>query len=327
MSVYVVFDLEWNQSPEGKEHSIAEFPFEIIEIGAVKMNERLQIISEYHRLVTPQVYTQLHYRISQVTHLHMSELRREGRPFPEVAREFLKWCGEDASFCTWGSMDLTELQRNMKYHGMGNPFPRPLLYYDVQKLYALQTGAGKEKPSLDHAVDDLGILEDRPFHRALDDAYYTGKVMQELDMGTWQPFVSVDYFRLPATPPEEIRLTFPTYMKYVSREFPSKEEALEDRGVTEMVCKDCRRMLRKKCQWFSVNSKQCLCLAVCPEHGFVRGKIRFRKAEGEAVYVVKTMKPVGEEEAARVFEKREEQRKRKRERERERRVNKAENER
>ena len=35
MKNYIVFDLEWNQSIEGKEHSIEHFPFEIIEIGAV----------------------------------------------------------------------------------------------------------------------------------------------------------------------------------------------------------------------------------------------------------------------------------------------------
>ena len=37
MKTYIVFDLEWNQSPQGKEGSIENFPFEIIEIGAVKV--------------------------------------------------------------------------------------------------------------------------------------------------------------------------------------------------------------------------------------------------------------------------------------------------
>ena len=35
---YIVFDLEWNQSAEGKECSVEHMPFEIIEIGAVKLN-------------------------------------------------------------------------------------------------------------------------------------------------------------------------------------------------------------------------------------------------------------------------------------------------
>ena len=37
---FIVFDLEWNQSPEGKKYSNRRLPFEIIEIGAVKLNER-----------------------------------------------------------------------------------------------------------------------------------------------------------------------------------------------------------------------------------------------------------------------------------------------
>ncbi len=320
-STYIVFDLEWNQSPGGKENSIEHFPFEIIEIGAVKLDGQLRIVSEYHQLVTPQVYTQLHYRIIQVTHLRMKDLISCGSYFPDAVKDFFEWCGEDAVFCTWGSMDLVELQRNMDYYGLENPFEFPLCYYDVQKLYALQLGESSEKLSLDRAVEELGLEEERPFHRALDDAYYTGKVMQALDFGTLKDYLSVDYYRLPQSAEEEIRLVFPTYLKYVSREFPSRDDALADKNVTDMVCRECRRMLRKKFQWFAVNSRQYLCLAVCPEHGYVRGKIRIRKKEkdDDSVYVVKTMKLVNEAAAQEVFEKREEHRQKKREHSRERR--------
>ncbi len=320
-STYIVFDLEWNQSPSGKENSIEHFPFEIIEIGAVKLDGQLQIVSEYHQLVTPQVYTQLHYRIIQVTHLRMKDLISRGSYFPDAVKDFFDWCGEDAVFCTWGSMDLVELQRNMDYYGLENPFEFPLCYYDVQKLYALQLGESSEKLSLDRAVEELGLEEERPFHRALDDAYYTGRVMQALDFGTLKDYLSVDYYRLPRSAEEEIRLVFPTYLKYVSREFPSRDDALADKNVTDMVCRECRRMLRKKFQWFAVNSRQYLCLAVCPEHGYVRGKIRIRKKEkdDDSVYVVKTMKLVNEAAAQEVFEKREEHRQKKREHSRERR--------
>ena len=46
MGQFIVLDLEWNQSPAGKEGSMNRLPFEIIEIGAVKLNKNLQIISE-----------------------------------------------------------------------------------------------------------------------------------------------------------------------------------------------------------------------------------------------------------------------------------------
>ena len=138
MKNYIVLDLEWNQSPDGKEGTIDHFPFEIIEIGAVRLDEAFQETGQFCRLIRPRVYPQMHYRISEVTHMDMAELERNGETFVAVIRDFLQWCGDDCVFCTWGSMDLTELQRNMAYYGVEIPFDKPLLYYDVQKLYSLK---------------------------------------------------------------------------------------------------------------------------------------------------------------------------------------------
>ena len=51
---YIVFDLEWNQSPGGKKYSNSRLPFEIIEIGAVKMNEKREPVDVFQRLIKPQ---------------------------------------------------------------------------------------------------------------------------------------------------------------------------------------------------------------------------------------------------------------------------------
>ena len=208
MGQYIVLDLEWNQSPLGKDGSMDRLPFEIIEIGAVKLNASLQIISEFRRLIRPRVYRQMHFKISEVTHMSMDELNMEGEEFGKAMEEFLAWCGDDYKFCTWGSMDLTELQRNMVYHGLDIPFRMPLLYYDLQKIYGLIRG-DKQKDSLDTVVEELGIAEDRPFHRALDDAYYTGRIMAEMDFYSMVEYVSVDYYRPPETEEDEIYLEFP----------------------------------------------------------------------------------------------------------------------
>ncbi|MCI8663366.1 MAG: exonuclease domain-containing protein [Hungatella sp.] len=309
MKNYIIFDLEWNQSPEGKENSIERMPFEIIEIGAVKLDGEFRIMSEFHHLITPKVYTQLHYKISEVTHMDIRELEQEGEPFTDVIRKFLEWCGRDYRFCTWGSMDLTELQRNMEYYHIEIPFERPLYYYDVQKLYALVRGNMREKTSLDKAVEELGLHTARPFHRALDDAFYTGKVLQNMDLQVWEPYISVDYYWVPEKKEEEFTLNFPTYIKYVSRTFHAKEEALEDKTVTHIICPQCRRMLRKKIRWFSINQKQYFSLGICPEHGYVRGKIRMKKAENGEFYAVKTLKAADGEGVENIFRKREEQRK------------------
>ncbi len=313
MNNYIVFDLEWNQSARGKEDSIEDFPFEIIEIGAVKLDEQFHMVDEFHRLIRPQVYTQMHYMISEVTHMDMHELQDHGEGFVTAMDAFISWCGDGAVYCTWGSMDLTELQRNLVYHRMENPFPKPLFYYDVQKLFGLFYADGR-RVSLDAAVEQMGLIEDRPFHRALDDAYYTGRVLAQMDRTQIEPYVSLDYYRLPENKDEEIHLVFPDYSKYVSRIFPDKEEAMEDKTVTEMKCYCCRRTLRKKVRWFTPNQKIYYGLAICPEHGYLKGKIRIKKVDDVRVYVVKTLKLTDEEGALRIMERKDDVRKKRSER-------------
>ena len=71
---YIVFDLEWNQSPGGKKYSNSRLPFEIIEIGAVKMNEKREPVDVFQRLIKPQVYNWIHDSIHEVIHVDYKDL-------------------------------------------------------------------------------------------------------------------------------------------------------------------------------------------------------------------------------------------------------------
>ena len=82
---YIVFDLEWNQSPGGKKYSNSRLPFEIIEIGAVKMNEQREVVDVFQRLVKPQVYNWIHDSIHEVIHVDYKDLA-DGVPFQQAVR-------------------------------------------------------------------------------------------------------------------------------------------------------------------------------------------------------------------------------------------------
>lgn len=312
---YIVFDLEWNQSPRGKSGERAGMPFEIIEIGAVRLDEDLQVCGSFSEFIKPRVYRQLHHKTKEILHLDMKELEK-ARSFREVIGDFFRWCGEDYMMCTWGSMDLTELQRNMAFFRQKNPLSRPLFYYDIQKLFSLAYEDGKSRRSLKDAVEYLGMEEDIPFHRALDDTLYTAGIMQRLDMDAVRQYVSVDYFRLPSRKAEELHLVFERYAKDVSRRFPTREHAMADKEITSTRCYRCGRRLRKKIRWFSGNGKNYLCLAYCPEHGYMKGKLRLKKAEQGGIFAVKTLKLVSEEDAALIRQKKKEIEKKKREKKR-----------
>lgn len=301
---YVVFDLEWNQGNQAQQTEHADIPFEVIEIGAVKLNDKYVMISEFSRLIKPEVYREMHQYTSKLIHLQMEELER-GRPFAEVMKDFLEWCGtEEYLFCSWGSLDLTELQRNMRYHNMTPLSDGPIPYLDVQKLFSLVYEDGKSRRSLETAVDMVQLEKDIPFHRAFSDAYYTAKLLTGIAEQKPEVLrrISFDTFHPPKTRAEEVKVQFDTYMKYISREFDSKAEAFADREVSSSKCYLCHKNLRKKIRWFSPNSKHYYCLARCDKHGYLKGKLRIHKSESGKLFAVKITKLITEEEAERLKE-------------------------
>ena len=300
---YIIVDLEWNQSDDGEEPKVKEIPFEIIDIGAVKLNSRRVMIGEFNELVKPAVYRHMHKITGDLIHLHMKDLQKS-RSFREVMESFLAWCGTDYIFCTWGTMDLLELQRNMHYYHMPPLSDKPIRFLDVQKLFSIAYEDSKVRRSLEYAVNYLNIKKDIPFHRAFSDAYYTAKILAHLKGAVLENY-SIDTYILPANRQEEIHVMFHDYMKYISREFPDKQSALEDREVISTKCYICHKNIRRKIRWFSPNGKHYYSISHCPVHSHMKSKIRIRKSENNLVYVVKTSKFISEDDCQKVIQKRE----------------------
>lgn len=299
---YIILDLEWNQSAKGKKYEKEDLPFEIIQIGAVKLNEDGTIMDTLNCVVRPFVYKKLHSAVKEVVALTEEELKN-GITFQEAFLQLMQFCEDDYIFCTWGSQDLWQLQQNMQYYQIENAFPKVMRYYDVQKLFSIVFEDGKLRRTVEHAVDVFCFEKNIPFHSAVNDALYVARIFQKLmENKEAMERVSVDYYKPPACKKEEVFLRFKTYSKYVYRVFPSREAAMEDKGVCSIKCPVCRTNLRKKVMWFSVNTKKYYCVAKCPFHGFVRGKIQMKKAvnDPQAVFPIKIVKPISEEDVEKI---------------------------
>lgn len=299
---YIVLDLEWNQSNTGEEPEVKEIPFEIIDIGAIKLNGDRTMIDEFNQLVKPTVYEHMHKITSNLIHLHMKDLQK-GRPFVEVITDFFEWAGKDRIFCTWGPLDLYELQRNMHYYHLEPLSDVPIRFLDVQKLFSIAYEDRKSRRSLEYAIDYLKIEKDIPFHRAFSDAYYTARILAGLDETVLENY-SIDTYVLPKTRQDEVHVMFHDYMKYISREFPDKQKALEDREVISTKCYLCHKNIRRKIRWFSPNGKHYYSVSLCPVHGYMKSKIRIRKSENGGAFVVKTSKFISEEDCQKIIQKR-----------------------
>ena len=111
---YIILDLEWNQSAKGKNYENKKIPFEIIQIGAVKLNEKGEIQDTFNCVVRPTVYKKLHSAVKEVVALTDQELK-EGVSFQEAFMHLMQFCEDEYIFCTWGSQDLCSIIR-LKMH-------------------------------------------------------------------------------------------------------------------------------------------------------------------------------------------------------------------
>jgi len=298
---YIVLDLEWNQSARGKQFSLADFPFEIIQIGAVKVDEKLNIIDEWECTIRPKVYTRLQHNVRAVLGITEKDLEHGGN-FEDEVKRFLCWCGEDYTFATWGSMDITELRRNMNHYGVAEEFPQPVLYLDLQKLYSINFSDGKSRVSLKTAIEEKGIEELEEYHSAISDARYTAKVMQRLDFEAVKKFCSVDTYRIPENRRDEIYLNFGTYEKYISKGFSTREKTADDRVVRACRCFLCGQPMERTVKWFATNSKVYYGLFTCEEHGLIKGRFRVKQSSNGKYFAIRIMKKTDENGALSIFE-------------------------
>ena len=281
---YIVFDLEWNQPQDGKHSDERELAFEIIEIGAVKLNEDLKLISKYQQLIRPQVYQEINWRIRKMLALKPGELAK-GKHFPKAVREFLEWCGPDPVWCTWGTQDLTELQRNMAYYEMTPLSTEPIRYMNVQKMYGVMCGNSAQSKALETAVDELQLRKDVPFHRAYSDAYYTGKVLARIPEEIRTECVSYDLYHLPVSRKKEIHIDGPDGECLITKGYEDREDLLHDPHVMTIQCGKCGGITVKTAvRWFTANNKVFYAAGCCKEHGYVLAKLRVRKNEQSLFY-------------------------------------------
>lgn len=80
---------------------------------------------------------------------------------------------------------------------------------------------------------------------------------------------------------------------------------MRDREVCSTRCPLCHKNAKRKIRWFSANQKRSYSLSCCETHGYVKGKIRIKKTQEQNYYIVKTLKPVDENDAEEIRRKQE----------------------
>jgi len=187
---FIIFDLEFNQdfsSLQNFDRKKSRFPFEIIQIGALKLDLEFNTVATFNRYVRPTIYTRISPFITELTGITTEQLLME-EPFPEIYKAYTEFIGgTDYIFCIWGTSDVKELFRNVEDHQLNHQL-LPRMYINLQPHVSRYLNLPrKHLLRLQHAVEILNIPITHKFHNAFHDAYYTSEVFKKIYSPSMEP--------------------------------------------------------------------------------------------------------------------------------------------
>lgn len=172
----VIIDLEFTRlNPKcTDERKICKY--EVIEIGAVKLNSQQEVISRFNTLVKP-TYSEIQDKVTALTHI--SDAMVQTAPsFTKALSDFIYWVGEEDSIIySWSDTDRIQLEQESTLKGCKTEQLERLLgnWVDLQLLVGNLFGI-KQQLSLANALRGTGIIYVGNEHSALDDAENTAKL-------------------------------------------------------------------------------------------------------------------------------------------------------
>lgn len=269
---YIVIDLEWNGSYSKKAHGYFN---EIIEVGAVKVDERMRIVDTFRAAIKPVVSKKLSSIVTDLTNITAEELE-DGTTFTAMMRQLSRWMGnEPSTVLTWSTTDLLVLMENCRYFTGRQEIPFLQNYMDFQAYAQQRMGVDvSQQLGLARAGEMLGIPEDNmSLHRALDDSKLTAAILQKVyDADSFVPAImSVD---------EEFykRITFKTVI------LKDLDDPLVKRSELAFNCPLCGNNMKRKGSWRFRNRAFCADFTCRCSDVKYSGRVQFKlKYEGVEV--------------------------------------------
>ncbi len=237
---YIIMDLEWNNAYM---KSAQKFVNEIIEIGAVKLNEELEIVDTYSELIKPVVSKKLRTRIKDLTHITNEEVLG-GKPLQEAISQLEQWVGEDVIVMTWGDTDVRTMLTNFKCFLKKDKIDFIKKYADLQRYCQCFINMENiQQAGLSYAAECLEIdAEKYPHHRALDDSLLSAECFKKVyNKDKLDEFIKVcdaDFYA---------RLAFKPYV------IKSKNDPLIDKNLFNCYCDICGGKVETKKKWKFMN--------------------------------------------------------------------------
>ena len=161
---FIIYDLEatcW-RSPKPRQ-------VEIIEIGAVRVNEDLEIVNEFSEFVRPILHPQIDRFCTKLTSITQDDIE-DADNFDVVINKFEDWMGYSSTrtaLFSWGEFDHRQFVLDARLHNL--EFEWLKYWACLQRHYSKYKGS-KNQIGLKNALSLEGLDFNGTQHRAIADA-------------------------------------------------------------------------------------------------------------------------------------------------------------
>jgi inhibitor of KinA sporulation pathway (predicted exonuclease) len=151
---------------------------EIIEIGAVRLTEHLEVVDEFSCFVRPVVEPTLSEFCTELTSITQHDVD-QAPIFSAAFPELMIWIGREPTWlCSWGAYDVGQFQSDCRRHGL--PFPDWFESRHINLKTEFAAWRNLRRCGMARALEILGLPLDGTHHRGIDDARNIARIAQQL---------------------------------------------------------------------------------------------------------------------------------------------------
>ncbi len=141
---------------------------EVIELGAIKLDEYRSVKGQFESLVRPQIYPRLSRFCTELTGIDQ-QMVSEAPEFKTVINHFLEWGEVEENtplIIAWGDFDRQIIRQNLEYYDLETRWTDQ--YINLRRQYRRKRNGGKTI-GLKRALEREGFEFEGDHHRALSD--------------------------------------------------------------------------------------------------------------------------------------------------------------
>ncbi|HIB77591.1 MAG TPA: exonuclease domain-containing protein [Flavobacteriales bacterium] len=167
---FIIYDLEATCWRSPKPRTV-----EIIEIGAVKVDENLEVIDEFCAFIKPIVHPKIDKFCTKLTSITQDDVE-DAEPFDVVVKQFSDWMDYEetrTALFSWGEFDHRQFVLDARLHNLDLEW---LKYWACLQRHYSKFKGSKNQIGLKNALILEGLEFNGVQHRAIADAQNMAKL-------------------------------------------------------------------------------------------------------------------------------------------------------